>query len=229
MYDDTILKQLSEVVTDGMKVTYNNTTLITDTIARSYLAYKYGAFQCFDMYSKYTFYNSMCAGDLSKALTAWNATYNPLDNYNGTTERITTDDHGDETRTHTTGGEDGTHNKVTSQALAGTYTQHDVTTFDSDTLRAESKDTQNGGTETTDNLHTTDKTSHDTITKTINSETFTADNIHTEIENKHGNLGLTTSQQMIMSEVEMRLNPVIQQYLDRFVYQYALYVGGAWF
>ena len=229
MYDNTILKQLSEVVTDGMKVTYNNTTLITDTIARGYFAYKYGSFLCFDFYSKYTFYVSMTAGDLSKALAAWDATYNPLDNYNGTTERIITDDHGAETRTHKTGGDGGTHNKMTSQALTNTYTQHDVTTYDSDTPRMESKDTSNGGTETIDDLHTEDKTTHDAITKTIGNDTISADTIHTEKEVKAGNLGVTTSQQMIMSEVEMRLNPVIQQYLDRFVYQYAHYVGGAWF
>ena len=66
---------------------------------------------------------------------------------------------------------------------------------------------------------------HTTVNKTVGDTTYSGDEVHTEREDKHGNLGVTTSQQMIMSETEMRLNPVIKQYLDRFVYQYAIYVG----
>lgn len=228
MFDNTMLTQLQSVVTDGMKVTYDNTTLITDNIARGYLAYKYGSFICPDMYSKYTLYVTMTAGDLSKALDAWNSVYNPIDNYNGETTRITTDDHGDEIRKHETGDENGLHNKATTQALANTSSNEYTTTFDDTNPRLANKTETVGGTETIDDVYTTDTTTHETVTKTIDNDTITADNIHTEKEIKHGNLGVTTTQQMIQSEVDMRLNPLIQQYLDRFIYQYAFYAGGAW-
>lgn len=209
-------------------VIYDGVTLIASNVVSRYLIYNYGEFICCDLFLKFETYNAMQSGDLSRALTAWNAEYNPLDNYNGVTERVTTDTHGDEVRTHTTGGTDGTHNKVTSEALNNSYTQHDVTTYENQTPRMESKDTTSGGTETTDDLHTEDRTAHDAVTKTVGNTTHSGDIIHTESENKRGNLGVTTSQQMIMSEADMRLNPLIKQYLDRFVYQYAVYVGGAW-
>ena len=206
----------------------NETTLISSPQVSAYFREKYGLFICPQMYTKFLVYNSFHVEDFKRALDAWNADYNPLDNYNGTTERITTDTHGDETKEHKTGGQGGTHNKVTQQALANTYTQHDTTTYDSTSLRAESKDTQNGGTETIDDLHTEDKTSHTEVSKTIGDTTVTGDIIHTESENKHGNLGVTTSQQMIMSEVDMRFNPIKAQYLDRFIYEFAYYAGGKW-
>ena len=206
-------------------VMYHETVLISSTITEQYLTYNYGEFLCSDLHNKFLLYNSMQAADLKKALDAWNATYNPLENYNGVIDRVTTDTHGDETRTHKTGGEGGTHNKVTSAALANTATTHETTTYDSTALRTESKDSNTGGTETTDDLHTEDKTTHATVNKTVGDTTYSGDEVHTEREDKHGNLGVTTSQQMIMSEAEMRLNPVIKQYLDRFIYQYAIYVG----
>lgn len=209
-------------------VIYDGVTLIASNVVSRYLIYKYGEFICSDLYLKFETYNAMQSGDLARALTAWNADYNPLENYNGVIDRVTTDTHGDETRTHKTGGEGGTHNKVTSAALANTATTHETTTYDNTQLRTESKDSNTGGTETTDDLHTEDKTTHTEVNKTVGDTTYSGDEVHTEREDKHGNLGVTTSQQMIMSEAEMRLNPVIKQYLDRFIYQYAVYIGGAW-
>lgn len=206
----------------------HSTTLIGSTTTAAYFTLNYGCFICEDMHDKFILYNSMQAADLARALEAYNADYNPLENYNGVIERIVTDDHGDEVRTHKTGGEGGTHNKVTSAALSNTGTEHQVSTDDSPSYRNETKDIQTGGTETTDDLHTEDKTTHNTTTRTVGDDTVTADTIHTEREAKHGNLGVTTSQQMINSETELRLNPVTKQYLDRFIYQYAHYAGGPW-
>lgn len=206
----------------------HETTLIGSTTTAAYFKLNYGGFICEDMHDKFVLYNSMQAADLAKALEAWNASYNPLENYNGIVERLITDDHGDETKTHKTGGDGGTHNTVTSAAIDGTNTTHKVSTDESPNFRNDTQDTQTGGTITTDDLHTEDKTTHSTTSRTVGSSTITADMIHTEKEEKHGNLGVTTSQQMIESECAMRLNPVIKQYLDRFIFQYAHYVGGAW-
>lgn len=227
---NSIAYQIDNTVgVNPLAVTYNNVTLISDSIVRHYLKYKYGCFECVNFKDKFDNYNTMTAGELSRALAAWNAEYNPLDNYNGETTRVTTDDHGTETRTHKTGGSDGTHNKVTAAALTGTSSDTYTTSYDSTTARLDSQVKQSGGTETTDDLHTEDKTEHSTVTVTTpGGDTVTGDMVHTEVENKHGNLGVTTTQQMIMSEVEMRLNPVIKQYLDVFAFEYSYYVGGAW-
>lgn len=206
----------------------HDTTLIGSATTAAYFKLNYGSFICEDMHDKFMLYNSMQAADLAKALEAWNATYNPLENYNGIVERLITDDHGDETKTHKTGGDGGTHNTVTSAAIDGTSTTHKVSTDESPNFRNDTQDTQTGGTITTDDLHTEDKTTHGTTSRTVGNDTITAETIHTEKEEKHGNLGVTTSQQMIESECAMRLNPVIKQYLDHFIFQYAHYVGGAW-
>lgn len=230
MYEEnTVHYQLTHTEgVDPWTVRYDTNTLISNEIVKNYLYYNYGMFICTDLHTKFSVYNAMQAADLAKALEAWNATYNPLENYNGVIERLVTDDHGDETKTHKTGGDGGTHNTITSAAIDGTSTTHKVSTDESPSFRNDTQDTQTGGTVTTDDLHTEDKTTHGTTSRTVGSDTITADMIHTEKEEKHGNLGVTTSQQMIESECAMRLNPVIKQYLDRFIYQYAYYVGGAW-
>lgn len=206
----------------------NNNTLITSDVASSYLKYNYGRFMCSDLYNKFVLFNTMQAADLKKAVEAWNADYNPIDNYNGTTSRVVTDTNGDETLTHLTGDESGEHKTIETVATDNAATTTFKTADNDDTPHIDDKTTSTGGTITTNDLITRDIKSHDTISKTVDDTTYSADNIHTETENKHGNLGVTTTQSMIMSECEMRLNPVIKQYLDTFVYQYAVYIGGAW-
>lgn len=229
MNENTIKYQIDNAPDGTVWTVVNHSDLlISGEVVRKYLKFNYGNFICEDLHEKFNLYNLMQAADLDRALHAWEATYNPLENYNGVIERLVTDDHGDEVRTHKTGGEGGTHNKVTSAALSNTGTEHQVSTDESPSYRNETKDIQTGGTETTDDLHTEDKTTHNTTSRTVGEDTVTADTIHTEREEKHGNLGVTTSQQMIESECEMRLNPVTKQYLDRFVFQYAHYSGGAW-
>ena len=205
-----------------------NNTLITSSVASDYLKYTYGAFICNDMYNKFVMYNNTFAPDFEKALTAWNMTYNPINNYDKT--EITTDitNHGDEVKAHTTGDENGQHNKTTSIATDGAKTATYTTTFDNTTPRLESEDRTTGGTEVTNDVFTTDTTTHNTTTMTIDNTTYTGDEIYRHENTTTGNIGVTTTQQMIMSEAEMRLNPLVKQYLDRFIYMYAYYVGGAW-
>lgn len=203
-------------------------TLITNGEVYSYFMSRYPDYICPNMWHNFEAYNIMHAFDLKQAQYAFYADYNPLENYNGETEHIHTKDNGDETRTHKTGGDGGTHNTVTTEALANTYTQHDVTTYDNSTPRMDSKDTQSGGNRVTDDLHTEDKTVHGTTSKTIGETTYTGDEVYHEIEKKHGNLGVTTTQQMIDSEIAMRLKPINKRYLDQFINEYAYYIGGAW-
>lgn len=225
--NDTIRYQIANS-TDDWSVTYDNVTLIPSDIVKSYLKIRYGGFTCESLYETFTLYNGMSAADLSRALTAWNAEYDPIDNYNSNTEHILIHENGDVVTTHTTGDENGGHNTLTSQALTGTSTNTYVTTFDNETPRLESKDETNGGTETINDLYTTDTKSHYNITKNIGGDNYTGDEITHEIERKHGNIGVTRTQQMITAEIDMRLKPLIKLYLDRFIFEYAYYVKGAW-
>lgn len=228
MNPNKIKNQISDHVGQWAVVSASN-TLISSEVASAYLLYNYGEFICMNLYDKYTLYNSMQASDLARALTAWNSQYNPIDNYDSTEKIVHLDSHGDTNDDRTTGGDDGTHNKITSSALTGTKTEHFVTTFENATPRKESEDTNIGGTENTDDLFTNNKKSRENTAVTIDGTTYTANDIHIEENSKSGNIGTVTTQSMILAECDMRLNPVIKQYLDRFVYQYAIYIGGEWY
>ena len=199
--------------------------LIDNETVKFYFTFRYGDLYCNDMYPKFYTYNEVHADDLKRALDAWNATYNPLDNYNGKEVRVNIDNVGTET---TIRENDPLHNTVTSTAVDGTYTETKTTTDTSDSYRGQTKDEQHGGTVTTDDVKTTNTKSRENTTLSIDGDSYTAHDVRGEIYTRAGNLGVTTSQQMITSECEMRLNPVIKNYLDRFIYMYASYVGGAW-
>lgn len=210
---------------ENWAVVYNNVTLIDSDTVEHYLYDRYGDFYCARMWTKWETYNELHAADFARALAAWNAEYNPLDNYNGKETRINLDNYGAETNDRTT---DPSHNKVTNAALTGTESATYTTTDTSETERLEEKTTNSGGTETTDDLHETKTKTRETSTLSIDGTSYTAHDVHGEIYTRAGNLGVTTTQQMITSETEMRLNPVQKNYLDRFIYMFASYVGGAW-
>lgn len=183
-------------------------------------------------------YESMHHSDFEKALDAWLADYDPLHNYDGKEKTILLKSEGkttitDDGESHT--APDSTRNKVTTQATEGaqteTTTENEVTTYDSQTPRLDNKSTvtsaPTGGEETiynlktdteTDNTNTRERTN---TTITHDGKTYTAHDIEINELEKGGNLGVTTSQQMIQSEVEMRLKPLIKMYLDAFIKEYA--------
>lgn len=183
-------------------------------------------------------YESMHHSDFEKALDAWLAEYDPLHNYDGKEKTILLKSEGkttiiDDGESHT--APDSTRNKVTTQATEGaqteTTTENEVTTYDSQTPRLDNKSTvtsaPTGGEETiynlktdteTDNTNTRERTN---TTITHDGKTYTAHDIEINELEKGGNLGVTTSQQMIQSEVEMRLKPLIKMYLDAFIKEYA--------
>ena len=183
-------------------------------------------------------YESMHHSDFEKALDAWLAEYDPLHNYDGKEKTILLKSEGkttitDDGESHT--APDSTRNKVTTQATEGaqteTTTENEVTTYDSQTPRLDNKSTvtsaPTGGEETiynlktdteTDNTNTRERTN---TTVTHDGKTYTAHDIEINELEKGGNLGVTTSQQMIQSEVEMRLKPLIKMYLDTFIKEYA--------
>ena len=228
MLDDIRISTQIPEHANNWGVTVAGATLITSEVAAAYMLYNYGTFLCRDMYNKYTMYNALSAPDLKKALDAWNAVYNPISNYDKNEKDITIDSYGDCSDTRTTGDENGDHKTVEQLAADGTKTESYTTTYDNTTPRLEARDTNEGGTISTDDLQVNNKKSHTNTSVTYDGSTYTGHEIHIHENNTAGNIGVTTSQQMIMSEADMRLNPLIKQYLDKFIYTYAIYIGGAW-
>ena len=221
----TVSYQIENEVGANWAVAYNGVTLINADLVKNYLNFTYGDFLCIQLYYKFITFNSMQAADLSKALTAWNSEYNPISNYDKHETNIDIYNHGDNTKTTHS---DPEHNTITTAATNDAANENYTTTFDDDTPRKESETKIKGGTITTNDNHVIEENVHTSTTMTNGETTLYGDEIRKHENITQGNIGVTTSQQMILSEVDMRLNPVIKQYLDRFVYTYCIYIGGAW-
>lgn len=220
----TVSYQVSDT-TANFAVSSGGITLISNDIVKNYLNYTYGDFLCIQLYNKFLMYNSMQAADLAKALAAWDSEYNPIANYDKHETNIDIYNHGDNTKTTHS---DPEHNTITTAATNDAANETYTTTFDSDTPRKDSETKIKGGTTTTNDNTVIEENAHTSTTMTNGDTTLHGDEIRKHENITEGNIGVTTSQQMILSEVDMRLNPVIKQYLDRFVYTYCIYIGGAW-
>lgn len=220
----TVSYQVSDT-TANFAVTSGGVTLIGNDVVKNYLNFTYGDFLCIQLYDKFLMYNSMQSADLAKALAAWDSEYNPIANYDKHETNIDIYNHGDNTKTTHS---DPEHNTITTAATNDAANENYTTTFDSDTLHKESETKIKGGTITTNNNHVIEENVHTQATMTNGEITLYGDEIRKHENITEGNIGVMTTQQMIQSECDMRLNPVIKQYLDRFVYTYCIYIGGAW-
>lgn len=142
--------------------------------------------------------------------------YNPLDNYNGyekietthgkteTTTRGTTD-------TRTLNLSDSLTNGSTVTTSTDVYGVNSTTAVPSDKTTAAhtgSDSTTHTGTDTL--VRTGSDTVADTGTDTVETE-------------KSGNLGVTTSQQMLTAEFDLRLRPFIRDIIHKFISEYTIY------
>lgn len=199
------LKEISITLQNNLNVTYNNTVLIKSEYVENMFRLKYGTWETLDETSedfKHTFdlYNEYMTPNLNKAITALKAEYNPLNNYEGKTEII--QEYGEQTQNFVKGQESitNTNNAVTDN------TEDYVTSYDSNIFSPSTKNKNDYG----ERISTTENGTR-TDTNTINSYT----NKVTEI--KAGNMGVTTSQQMITEEINLRLKNIYDMYIDNFV------------
>lgn len=201
-----------------------NNVILTASLLLSYLYNTYGNYKTNAPLANLWFmYDSTHHADFLRAWTAWNAEYNPLENYNGIETNVRQYMDGETTETVS-------HGKTTTNTIKGNgmKTETQVTTFDSETPRDDTITINTGSTETADSGTTTTTTDQSVKSLTVGDEIYTADKIEAETNARHGNLGITTSQQMIMSERDMRMNPLITMYLDTFISDYAYYVSDFW-
>lgn len=222
MFDNpkTIIEQLPDLNASSFTVRDNDNNVVIDgTNCLNVLIEQYGDYKTRSAVDYlWGLYNATHRADFLKAYAAWVADYEPLENYNGSETNIYLTNDGTETNTTT-------HGKTTTTTANDVTNETSVTTFESTTYHPDEKTIQSGSTDTAESGTTTVVTDRTAKTLTVNDTSYSADNVHAEIKNRHGNLGVTTSQQMITSEVQMRLQPLIILYIDNFVSDYCYYVS----
>lgn len=182
-----------------------------------------------DLVDKFRFFKNQYMSEARNIYNALNVKYNILDNYNGKETRTITESNtktgaiettGNNTNNTTTSGEN-TNN--TSTTTTGSNTEK-VTTFETENLKTA------GGADTTSDSTTTDtSTTSNTLTGTATANTTQkfnnlSDSRHyAETTQRAGNLGVTTSQQMITSELELRIkNNLVDILLNKFIQLYCI-------
>ena len=217
-WDEYTLSEINELtIKDG-----ENNTIITGLKVGQYIVEMYGNYKTrSDMLYLWAIYTTIHGADFLKAYNAWMTNYDPLENYNGSETNVYLTNDGIVTNSTT-------HGKTTTTTANSVTNENQVTTFESTTYRPDSKSVQSGSTTAADSGTTSETVTHTATTLSVGDTEYSADNVHGEIKNRHGNLGVTTSQQMITSEIEMRLKPLIMMYIDTFINEYAYYVTDSW-
>lgn len=152
---------------------------------------------------KFDSYNKLMVSNLKSQLDVMKATYNPIENYNNNEESTTT------TGAKEENFKKGTNTDTTEVGKGLITTTSDVTSFESNTFADADK-------------VTTDESARTTTTTLGERTDIRTEKEHIDIFKKriHGNIGVTTSQQMIESELELRKRNVITEYLKEFATMY---------
>ena len=152
---------------------------------------------------KFDSYNKLMASNLKSQLDVMKATYNPIENYDSNEESTTTTGAKEENFNK------GTNTDTTEVGQGQITTKNDVTSYESDTFAEANK-------------VTTDESARTTTTTMGERTDIRTEKEHIDTFKKriHGNIGVTTSQQMIESELELRKRNVITEYLTEFATMY---------
>ena len=152
---------------------------------------------------KFESYNTHMSKNLKLQLDVMKSTYNPLENYDSNEES-----------TSTTGAKEenfkkGANTDTTEVGQGITTTKSDTTTYDSTNFANVDK-------------VTTDESARTTTTKLGERSDTRTEKEHIDKFTKriHGNIGVTTSQQMIESELELRKRNIVTEYLKDFATMY---------
>lgn len=191
----------------------NNEKLIDGNFVAEFFEEFFGSFFFFcssftldaknPLVKKFDSYNSIMASNLKSQLDVMKEVYKPLENYDSNEET-----------TSTTGAKEenfkkGANTDTTEVGQGIITTTSDTTTYDSTNFTNVGKDTTNEAARTT-----TTKLGERSDTRT---EKEHVDKI---VKRIHGNIGVTTSQQMIESELELRKRNVVIEYLTEFATMY---------
>lgn len=152
---------------------------------------------------KFDSYNKLMASNLKSQLDVMKATYNPIENYDSNEESTTTVGVKEENF------KKGTNTDTTEVGQGQITTKSDVTSYESNTFADADK-------------VTTDESARTTTTTMGERTDIRTEKEHIDKFEKriHGNIGVTTSQQMIESELELRKRNVVTEYLTEFATMY---------
>lgn len=208
---------------DGVNVIYSSTEVL-NTLSQ------YSEFYVdFDFANIFGHYISTHWTNYLKAYKAMDLDYNPIHNYDSTEKIVETAENGKITTTNTP------NNTVTNDTPAETKTENYTTTNDNATTGRLENYTLN--TVGSDNRYTTTTTTtgndttvinHDNVTVNFdidNKTTFTGDVVNTHTLTRVGNIGVTTTQQMLDSEINLRRKCILDLFIDSFAQIY-LFIGG---
>lgn len=152
---------------------------------------------------KFKTYNNQMSANLKKSLDAFLSTYNPIENYDSNEESTTT------TGAKEENFKKGANTDTTEVGQGIITTKSDVTSYESNTFADADKVTTDEAPRTT--------TATMGERSDVRSEKEHIDKFTKHI---HGNIGVTTSQQMIESELELRKRNIIFEYLTEFANMY---------
>ena len=146
---------------------------------------------------------------------AINIDYSPLDNYDRHEDYTDTNKGKD---THTASGSVDTITSLDSKTVddSNTDTEHTVSAFDADTYQPKDK-------EKTDFDNTTSfESDGSSKTTTSDSKTIETGNTFEHHGHIHGNIGVTTSQQMLQSELDVALFNLYDRITDIFLREFII-------
>ena len=152
---------------------------------------------------KFDSYNKLMASNLKSQLDVMKSVYNPIENYDNNEESTTTIGVKEENF------KKGTNTDTTEVGQGQITTKSDVTSYETNTFADADK-------------VTTDESARTTTTTLGERTDIRTEKEHIDKFEKriHGNIGVTTSQQMIESELELRKRNVVTEYLTEFATMY---------
>ena len=152
---------------------------------------------------KFDSYNKLMASNLKSQLDVMKSTYNPLENYDSNEESTNTIGLKEENF------KKGANTDTTEVGQGTITTKNDVTSYENNTFADAGK-------------VTTDESARTTTSKMGERSDIRTEKEHVDKFTKriHGNVGVTTSQQMIESELELRKRNVVTEYLTEFANMY---------
>lgn len=189
-------------------------TIVPSTVVEMYLKNHYKSWEMFtdsaeESLAQFQTYNRIMACNLKRTLEAMEMEYNPIENYDG--HEQTTNVYGQYGEFNTKGSQLNRYDygEATTTATDG-VTTNDLNTFN-DTAKATS--TADARHDELDEGERIDEKRIDTHTDTIT--------VH-----KHGNMGVKTTQSVLLEEIALRNKNVIFEYIDTMAHDLWAYVGG---
>ena len=242
---ETILHQMEQTqVTLDIKDSSNNTVYPSDTVYYEMWRYWTYSLICPDRFGAVTFFVTswtefvkLYGGDLIRAYEALYADYDPISNYDMTETGSDGEQLDDRTDTTTPSGK----TTVTTETLGKLANEQKTYVAGYDSTDANGAFSDRVVSETGPAAGNTYKVQADTSYTDAKTETaHSAENSLTSLIlpasgynklsdhhlSRRGNIGVTTSQQMIQSEIDLRKTELLASFVHRFIRRHCALMGG---